>query len=375
MKPSLLTNKIRFDNLYNRISTRRCRVLTGVIIMLTERQLLIFQVIIDEFIESARPVGSQAISKKASVNVSSATIRNVMAELEEKGFLEKMHSSSGRIPSEKGYRYYVDYLMSIPKEKSNVNVIKHMLQDGLFEFEQIVQMSAEVLSDLTNYTSIILGPEIIEAKLMQIQIITLSSQTAVAVLITNTGHVEHRAISIPKSIQSSDLEKMVNILNDRLHGVPISSLPHVLNSEVFDLMKKYIRNVDESYAYLKDIFLKEHAIDVYIGGKSNILMQPEFKDVSKIHSFYSMMEDDSKILDLLSGKENGIKVTIGKENKFEAIQDFSLITASYELGENQMGTIALLGPTRMEYRKVIRLLNALSNEMTDALDIWYDNKD
>lgn len=370
-----MTNKIRFDNLYNRISTRGHRVLTGVKIMLTERQILIFQVIIDEFIESARPVGSRAISVKENVTVSSATIRSVMAELEEMGFLEKTHSSSGRIPSEKGYRYYVDHLMSIPKQETKVNVIKHMLQDGILEFEQIVQMSAEVLSDLTNYTSIILGPEIIEAKLIQIQIITISSQTAVAVLVTDTGHVEHRSISIPPSIKANDLEKMVNILNERLHGVPISSLSHVLNSEILDLMRRYIENVDESYAYLKEIFLHEHAISVYVGGKSNIFMQPEFSDVNKIHSFYSMLEDDNKIVDLLRDKENGIKVTIGKENKFKAIQDFSLITASYELGENQKGTIALLGPTRMEYRKVIGLLNALSNEMTDALNMWYRNKD
>lgn len=342
--------------------------------MLTDRQLLVFQVIVDEFIESARPVGSQVISKKDEVDVSSATIRNVMVELEEMGFLEKVHSSSGRIPSEKGYRYYVDYLMSKPVEDTDVNVIKHRLEDGLYEFEQIVQMSAKVLSDLTNYTSIILGPEKNEARLIQIQIIALSTHTAVAVLVTDTGHVEHRSISIPPSIQASDLEKMVNILNDRLHGVPITSLPYFLNAELLELMRQYIENIDESYESLKQMFLQDRAADVYVGGKTNMLTQPEFKDVNKIHSFYSMIEDEEKVLDLLGDHTDGIKVTIGKENQLKAIQDFSLITASYDLGEKQTGTIALLGPTRMEYRKVIRLLNALSQEMTEALNIWHNNK-
>lgn len=340
--------------------------------MLTDRQLQILRVIIDEFIESAHPVGSRAISQMENIKVSAATIRNVMAELESMGFLEKTHSSSGRIPSEKGYRYYVDNLISpMPvSEDHEINLIDHLIDDGLFEFEQIIQMSAHVLSDLTNYTSIILGPEIYETNLKQLQIVPLSKQAAVAILITNTGHVEHRTFSIPSSIQAADLEKMVNILNDRLRDVPIINLAEVLNNEVLFLMKKYMNNVEASLDYLKEIFLHEQPIKLYIGGKSNLLTQPEFNDVNKIHSFYSMMEREEEIANLIKRKTNGIKVTIGNENKEEAIKNFSLITASYELGDNQKGTIALLGPTRMKYRKVINLLNALSNEMTDALDKW-----
>ncbi|HLS61481.1 MAG TPA: heat-inducible transcriptional repressor HrcA [Virgibacillus sp.] len=338
--------------------------------MLTARQLLIFKVITDDFIESAHPVGSRAISEKKDISLSAATIRNVMAELEELGFLEKTHSSSGRIPSEKGYRYYVDHLISPAREQSDIHVIKHMIQDGFFEFEQIVQMSAEVLSDLTNYTSIILGPELLDTKLKQLQIITLSKHSAVAILITDTGHVEHRSFSIPTAIHPGDLEKMVNILNDRLYDVPIVQLSAILNTEIVTLMKKYVHGVDQSFMYLKEIFAHEQPIKLYIGGKSNILMQPEFKDVNKVHPFFSMMEKEDELVNLLKNKQDGIKVTIGNENKVDAIKNFSLITASYELSENQMGTIALLGPTRMEYRKVINILSALSNEMTDALNMW-----
>ncbi|MFD1038533.1 heat-inducible transcriptional repressor HrcA [Virgibacillus byunsanensis] len=343
--------------------------------MLTERQLLILHVIIDDFIETAQPVGSRAISKKGTISFSSATIRNVMADLEDMGFLEKTHSSSGRVPSEKGYRYYVDHLISPSMNQSGIHVMENLINDGFFEFENIVQKSAEVLSDLTNYTSIILGPEVFETKLKQLQIVPLSPQTAVAILVTNTGHVEHRSFSIPNEIKANDLEKMVNILNDRLYGVPLIHLPQKLNSEVISLMKTYVHDFEKSYDYLKAAFFNEHPVKLYISGKTNILMQPEFNDIEKVRSFYSMMEKEEEIVNMLKNTTDGIKVTIGNENEVDAIKDFSLITASYQLGEEQMGTIALLGPTRMEYKKVITLLHALSNEMTDALHLWYKNNE
>lgn len=348
-------------------------MLTEVIIMLTDRQIMILQVIIDDFIQTAQPIGSRAISKKEHISFSPATIRNEMADLEDMGYLEKTHSSSGRVPSELGYRFYVDNLLKpqIATEKE-VKVIKHFMQDGFWEFEQLVQKSAEVLSDLTNYTSIILGPEIFETKLKQIQIVTLSQHTAVAILITNTGHVEHRSFTIPNEINASDLEKMVNILNDRLYDVPIFQLPDKLNKEVLGLLKTYTNDFEQTFDYLKAVFFQEQPAKLYIGGKTNMLMQPEFKDIEKVRAFYTMMEKEEEIADLLKSTTDGIKVTIGHENKVEAIKDLSLITATYHLDDEQMGTIALLGPTRMEYNKVITLLDVLSSEMTDALYMWYN---
>lgn len=339
--------------------------------MLTKRQMLILQVIIDDFIQTAQPVGSRAISKKTDISYSPATIRNDMADLEEMGFLEKTHSSSGRIPSEKGYRFYVDYLLSIRHSWEDVNVIRHIIRDGFFEFEKVVQKCAEVLSNLTNYTSIILGPEIFETTLKQIQIVTLAPQTAVAILITNTGYVDHRAFSVPKEIDPADLEKIVNILNDRLYGVPIVRLPEKMNNEVMDLMKQYVSDVEQTYDYVRAAFSSDHQAKLYFGGMTNLLMQPEFKDIEKVRSFYNMMENEEAVANLLKAETEGIKVTIGHENTIEAIQDLSLITATYHFGDEQMGTIALLGPTRMEYKKVITLLDSLSNQMTDALYKWY----
>ncbi|GGN54675.1 heat-inducible transcriptional repressor HrcA [Oceanobacillus indicireducens] len=343
--------------------------------MLTERQLLLLQVIIDDFIDTAHPVGSRVLAKKGTIPFSAATIRNEMADLEELGFLEKMHSSSGRIPSEKGYRYYVDHLIKPVSHNKYRGIVSKLVQEGIYEFEQIVQMSAEILSELTSYTAIILGPEIFETQLKQLQIVPLSSQTAVAVLVTNTGHVEHRMVSLPEAINASDLEKLVNIINQKLVGIPIVKLQNIFYTEMADIMKRYLDDYENSLNYLKAIFLTDYPVKVYVSGTSNMLMQPEFNDIDKVRSFYTLMDKEDELIKLLKDSTPGIEVTIGNENEVEAIKDFSLITSSLRHEEEQIGTIALLGPKRMEYRKVISLLKGLSNEMTNTLYMWYKDKE
>ncbi|MCY7729124.1 heat-inducible transcriptional repressor HrcA, partial [Bacillus safensis] len=193
--------------------------------MLTNRQLLILQVIINDFIRSAQPVGSRTLSKKEDITFSSATIRNEMADLEELGFIEKTHSSSGRIPSEKGYRYYVDHLLSPRKLSSKELVlIQSAFQEKIFELEKTVQKSAEILSDLTNYTSIVLGPKLSENRLKQIQLVPVQPNKAVAIMITDSGHVENKTITFSEHLDVSDIEKLMNILNSRLAGVPMDKL-------------------------------------------------------------------------------------------------------------------------------------------------------
>ncbi len=343
--------------------------------MLSNRQLLVLQVIIDEFITTAQPIGSRAIAKKDEVTFSSATIRNEMADLEELGFIEKTHSSSGRVPSEKGYRFYVDHLLSpFSLSNSELEIITHTFEEEMLEFERVVQKSAGILSDLTNYTSIILGPEVFETKLKQMQIISLTANTAVAILVTNTGHVEHRSFNVPHEINAADLEILVNILNDKLAGVPIIKLEEKLKAEVAALLREHTRDYKTAYHYLNGALFEEHPVKLYVGGKTNILMQPEFKDVEKIRSLYSMMEQEELVASLLRTEKDGIKVSIGQENKLDAMQDCSLITATYSIGDKQMGTLALLGPTRMEYSRVISLLNVLSKRLTNTFRSLYERE-
>ncbi len=336
--------------------------------MLTERQLIILQTIIDSFIETAHPVGSRVISKNDSIGLSAATIRNVMADLEDLELLEKTHSSSGRVPSEKGYRYYVDHVIGPSIKEREVDLLNHLIKEDIYEYEQIVQTSADVLSELTNYTTIVLGPEVMNAKLKQIQFITLTNAQAVAILITDTGHVEHKSLAIPPSLEANELEKIVNILNEKLSGVPIIQLEAMLEKEIYYLLKQHIKEHETMYHYLKAMMKYEQPSKLYIGGQTNLLTQPEFSDIEKVHALYKMMEDEDKVMELLSQSEPGIKVTIGNENEYHPINHLSLITSSYEFGFNQLGTIALLGPTRMEYKKVITLLKSVAKEMSFVLN-------
>lgn len=335
--------------------------------MLTERERLILQTIIDDFVQTAHPIGSRKLAKNDQINLSAATIRNVMADLEEKQLLEKTHTSSGRIPSEKGYRYYVDHVVAPTLKQKDLSVISHMIQDNIIELEQVVQLSTEMLSQLTNYTAIILGPDETDATLKQIQILPVTLDTAVAILVTSTGHVEHKSFPIPRNIAGSDLEKIVNILNDRLVGVPIMNLTYALETEVYELMKRHVADYEHMYDYIKSVICYDESVKLYVDGQANLLTQPEFKDVETFYDFFTFLEKEEALVNLLMNHETGLQVKIGKENELEAVKNLSLITSTFRLNEDQFGTIALIGPTRMEYRKVISILQSLSQELTDLL--------
>lgn len=343
--------------------------------MLTDRQLLILQVIIDDFIQSAQPVGSRSLSKKDGISFSSATIRNEMADLEELGFIEKTHSSSGRVPSEKGYRYYVDHLLSPQSvSKKDKEEIKSIFAERIYELEKVVQKSAQILSDLTNYTSIVLGPEVNENKVKKLQIIPINRDTAVAIIITDTGHVENRTITFPGSIDPSEIEKMVNILNERLSGVPLIELNDKIYKEVATILKSHIKNYDSLLNVITGTFNLQTSEKVYFGGKTNMLSQPEFNDIKKIRSLLTMIEQEKEFYELLRTNQTGIRIKIGRENRVSAMENCSLITATYTIGTEQLGSIAILGPTRMEYSRVVSLLNLLSTDMSNVLTKLYQNE-
>jgi len=350
-------------------------VLTGVMFMLTDRQLLVLQVIIDDFIRSAQPVGSRTLSKREEITFSSATIRNEMADLEELGFIEKTHSSSGRVPSEKGYRYYVDHLLSPQRlSKTDIVEIKSVFAERIYELEKVVQKSAQILSELTNYTAIVLGPAVTDNKVKRLQIIPINKETAVAIIVTDTGHVENKTITFPGSIDPADIEKMVNILNERLVGVPLNELTNKIYKEVASLLSTHIRNYDSLLGALTNSFHGSTLERMYFSGQTNMLSQPEFHDIHKIRSLLTMIEDKQEFYDLLRATKSGINIRIGRENQNTAMENCSLITATYSMGSEQLGSIAILGPTRMEYSRVVGLLQLISNDLTKVLTKRYQNE-
>lgn len=340
--------------------------------MLSDRQLKILQVIIDDFIRSNHPVGSRTLAKKKGIPLSSATIRNEMADLEELGFIEKTHASSGRIPSEKGYRFYVDHLLSPAKiDTVDIQKIKAIFEDKIFEIEEIIQKSASVLSELTEYTAIVLGPTFKETKLNRFQIVPLNDRTSVAIIVTDTGHIEHRVFTLPDSLDGSDIEKTVNILNERLTGLPLIQLQEKLEKEVHDLFRRYIDDYQTMFTAMIDVLNIPIEEKIYFGGKTNMLKQPEFQDIHKLQQILDVLEEEKFVAYILKSIPIGIQVKIGSEIEIQEMQNCSLITAAYRVGNKEVGKIAVLGPKRMHYSRVISVLNLLSNQLSSELTKLY----
>ena len=343
--------------------------------MLTNRQLAILQVIIDDFISTAQPVGSRNISKKEGISLSSATIRNEMADLEEMGYLEKTHTSSGRIPSEKGYRYYVDHLVSPQQlQKDDILKLKSVFKERLFELEKIVQRSAGILSEITNYTAIVLGPAVLENHLRRIQIVPLDKNTAIAIIVTDTGHVENKMIYLPPGFDMNEMERVVNILNERLSGVPLVQLKDKIFREVAVLLKQHITNYDMVLQMLATSLQLPANEKLFFGGKANMLSQPEFHDIEKVKAIFNIMEQERDLYELVSKTPEGINVKIGTENNNLALENCSIISATYSVGDENLGTIAILGPTRMNYARVMSLLSFFTNDLSNVLTKQYQNK-
>ncbi|MGC4375973.1 heat-inducible transcriptional repressor HrcA [Fictibacillus sp. Mic-4] len=341
--------------------------------MLSERQLYILQVLIDDYIQHVEPIGSRTISKRDDIPYSPATIRNELADLEEMGFLEKPHTSSGRIPSEKGYRFYVDHLLPPPAlSPVDVQKMRLLFNKKVEDTEKIFEQSAKILSEMTNYTSIILGPEALETTLKHMQIIPLTTHSAVAIFVTSTGHVENRQFTLPEGIELNEIEKLVNILNERLSGVPLSELSSKIHHELAVVFKNHLTNYEKIGKVLDGIMKWGKKDKIFYGGKTKILSQPEFRDVDKVKSLLEALEEKTIVERLISSDTDGVIVTIGHENKIEAIQNCSIIKASYSVGGNHVGSISLIGPTRMEYKRVISLIDTLANEFSKAFSDQYN---
>lgn len=338
--------------------------------MLSERQRLILSAIVDDYIRSAEPVGSRSISKRGDVAYSPATIRNEMSDLEELGYLEQPHTSAGRIPSHKGYRYYVDHLVHVSEmTRRDVDRLKLFFAERMKQHEELIRQVAMIVAEMTNYTSIVLEPELYSTSLKQMQIIPLNDNQAVAIVVTNTGHVENRLISLPQGVPVSEIEKLVNILNAKLSGVSMLKLSSQLYNELGAEIRKYVSRYEELIKMLDSAFMIEDESRVFLSGATNIMDQPEFRDVEKVKSLFALLEEQDTLAKMLTSTESGIQVKIGTENNMDAINNCSLITATYSIDGQMLGTIGVLGPTRMEYGKVIGLMHFFTKEIANIISL------
>lgn len=327
--------------------------------MITERQISLLKIIVEEYIKTARPVGSKAICEK--LKCSSATIRNEMSALEELGYLEKTHTSSGRIPSDNGYRYYVDHIM-VPKELNGDEMLKlqTIFKNNSLMLNDVVLRSMEIISELTNYTAIVLGSSSKENLLSRMEVVPLSDNKFLAIVITDKGHVEHRNMCMSENISLDEIRKTVELINRLIVGTPIDEICTKLEFEIKPIIGTYIKQHDAIYNAFYNALndFKEEA-SVKVSGASNILMQPEFSNADKIREIVSKFEDKS-LVSSIKEEESGVNIYIGSENTLD--DDVAIIKTKYSVNGEE-GTIALIGPKRMEYGRATALLNYIKKNI------------
>ena len=332
--------------------------------MLTTRQEAVLKLIIEEYVKTAEPVGSRTLSKL--LDFSSATIRNEMADLEDLGYLEKTHTSSGRIPSDQGYHYYIETILSDDQNyEDSYNVIDELFSNSGMKRDEAIKQAMNLLSQLTNYTTIALGPNAYGSKVKKIELIPLQESTCILLIVTNLGHVESKQILIPESVSLDDMKRVMEIFNDILYDCPIGQVSEKLHYEI------HTERVKEILAYNKTIidtfleaFTKFTQSKYYLSGKNKMLYQPEFSDVQRVRELLTFFEQNDIFRLVENTQELGLSVKIGKENQVSAMRDCTVITIPYDLNDKAKGTIAIVGPTRMEYQKVIPLVKYLARHMS-----------
>ena len=264
----------------------------------------------------------------------------------------------------------MDYLLRPEHlEKDAKSRIHKFVEQEQRQLESIVASTADLLSEITNYTAIALGPEAREQSLKKIQIVPLSEFSAVMILVTSTGSVYNQMVPLPTGVESSELEKFVNIVNERLIGIPISQLIQVIENEIYQVFESHVKNYKSLLQLLFTVSQVEEQKNIYhVSGKTKMLNQPEFLSLSKVRDYLEMIERENQLTEIVKHQKSGLSISIGKENNISFLEDYSLITATYGSDQSRQGTIAILGPTRMEYAKVVPLLNYFSHILTEVLN-------
>ena len=327
--------------------------------MLTTRQEKILELIVREYIKTARPVGSKLLCHE--LKCSSATIRNEMATLEDLNYLEKTHVSSGRVPSEKGYRYYVDNLMQLNTiNGEDLLKLQIIFNNNKIEINSCLKKSLEIVAEMTDCTSIVLGSKANLNRLKKVEVLPLSENSLLAIIVTDKGHVEHRNMNI-NNIPVEEIEKSVALINKLLVGTPIDEINQKLEFEVKPIINQYVKQYKAIYSAFYQVFNDFTMDNVSIVGKNNMLNQPEFNNVEKIKSLYNKL-DNQEVLNDIYAENNDISIYIGKESKVD--DDVTVIKTKYKTG-NEEGTIAIIGPKRMDYERIVSMLEYIKENITD----------
>lgn len=326
---------------------------------LSERQKQILQAIIEDYITNAIPVGSRTISK--SFALSSATIRNEMSDLEDLGYLEQPHTSAGRIPSDKAYRFYVDNLMHLSKlSLPEIDYIKKYYDQRIDETGAVLSDAARVISDLTQYVSIVTPPKATEVNVSSIQLMPVNPLTAMVVLLTDTGMVQNTPITLPRAMTQEELDSMSRLLNKMFAGKSVNEIhpgaQFMMENEIADQKQLF-----DTICAVLEARLDRVQSRVVIDGASKVLAHQEFTDLEKARGFLKLLEEKQKLGEIVNEDDSRITVRIGRET---GLGDISIVTATYSAGNKTLGKIGVIGPTRMQYDKVLSVLDQMGKTLS-----------
>lgn len=333
-----------------------------------ERKQRILQAIIEDFILSNTPVGSRTLCKTSGLGVSSATIRNEMADLEEMGYLIQPHVSAGRVPSEKAYRLYVSQLMHKGLSEFERERAKNAFTARIHDMEDVINLSAQTISDLTRYTSLVLIPRQSDLRVSGIHLVPVGSERALLIVVTDSGVVRDAAIRVSARLDADALFAIGKVLTERLRGMTLRQMRDVLYSLAArsDADARVLSGIAELAGQMEKQTEQDR---IMVGGAHNILYYPEYADVSRARAFMDALEDKAPLIDLMRSCESGVSVHIGVECGIEAFADCSIVLAPYTVGRGHKGAVAVIGPKRMPYGSVTELVDLFANEMTGMLTV------
>ena len=330
--------------------------------MLEERKKRVLQAIIEEYIKTAEPVSSNAIINLEGLECSSATIRNEMAELEKMGYIEKTHTSSGRVPSAKGYRFYVDELLE--EDKISLEEIKYIsdkLETKVNEIEDITKIASSTISEITHYTTVSIGPNTEVQKIENIKFVLLSNRMIMAVILTDTGLVRETIIKFDEDITENQVETLNYMFNNKLKGEPITKIDKPLEKYLVEEMQYSVNLIKPIIEQMKKVVEEEK---FHLEGANRLFELPEFNSLEIAKNFINILDEKELMTDMLStGFAQDINVYIGEENEKEELKDFSIVTFKHRIGNKDLGTIGIIGPKRMDYSKVISVMKYISKKL------------
>lgn len=339
---------------------------------LNERRKCILRAITDVYIDTAEPVGSTTIARKHNLGISSATIRNEMASLEEEGYVYQPHTSAGRVPSDKGYRYYVDVLLEIPEvtseEYKKINQLAEYRKEAI---EKTIRRTTKLLAELTEYVSVAVIPEHRNATFRHIQLVPLDVHNILVILVVDPGFIENRVLSSSRAFSPEQLDEISAYLNQQLRGKRGEALTKTLLSELNNIVPEARGLISSITDIIQSVLTDAKDDVVVVDGLLNILDQPEFQDLDRTKLVLSVLENRkvlSKVLSSLS-RSSGLNVQIGEENESPELKDFSLVTATYYHCGHNLGTIGLLGPTRMTYGRAMSLVKEVAMYLSELFDL------